>query len=90
MSNISDTDTPILSPKARTKWDDVRHQYLLLFPEGLLVLNQTAQEIITMCDGKHKVSAIVQSLSDKYKTHVEVDIREMLRRLVEKRLLLLE
>jgi pyrroloquinoline quinone biosynthesis protein D len=90
MSSISDTDTPILAPKARTKWDDVRHQHLLLFPEGLFVLNQTAHEVITMCDGKHKVSAIVRSLSDKYKTHVEADVREMLSRLVEKRLLLLE
>lgn len=90
MSPISDTDMPTLAPKARTKWDDVRHQNLLLFPEGILVLNQTAHEVITMCDGKHKVSAIVQSLSDKYKTHVEADVREMLSRLVEKRLLLLE
>lgn len=90
MSPITDTDAPILAPKARTKWDDVRHQHLLLFPEGLLILNQTAHEIIMMCDGKHKVSAIVQSLSDKYKTYVEADVREMLGRLVEKRLLLLE
>ena len=90
MSPISDTDTPILVPKARTKWDDVRHQHLLLFPEGLLVLNQTAQEVITMCDGKHKVGTIVQSLSDKYKTHVEADVLEMLSILIEKRLVLLE
>ena len=90
MSPISDTDIPILAPKARTKWDDVRHQHLLLSPEGLLVLNHTAQEVITMCDGNHKVSTIVQSLSDKYKTHVEADVLEMLSILVEKRLVLLE
>jgi pyrroloquinoline quinone biosynthesis protein D len=90
MSPISDTDTPILAPKARTKWDDLRRQHILLFPEGLLILNQTAHEVIAMCDGKHKVSTIVQSLSDKYKTHVEADVREMLSKLVEKRLLLLE
>ena len=90
MSFISDTDTPIVAPKARTKWDNVRQQYLLLFPEGLLVLNKTAHEIINMCDGKHKVDAIVRSLSDKYKTQVDVDVREMLSRLVEKRLLLLK
>jgi pyrroloquinoline quinone biosynthesis protein D len=59
-------------------------------PEGLLVLNQTAHEVITMCDGKHKVIEIVKSLSDKYKTHVDADVREILSRLVEKRLLLLE
>jgi pyrroloquinoline quinone biosynthesis protein D len=90
MSPISDTDRPILAPKVRFKWDNVRQKHLLLFPEGLLVLNQAAQEVITMCDGKHKVITIVGSLSEKYKTHVDADVREILSRLVEKRLLLLE
>jgi pyrroloquinoline quinone biosynthesis protein D len=86
---ISDTNRPILASKARVKWDPVRQKHLLLFPEGLLVLNQTAHEVITMCDGKNKVITIVKSLSDKYKTPVNADIRELLSRLVEKRLLLL-
>jgi pyrroloquinoline quinone biosynthesis protein D len=86
---ISDTNRPILASKARVKWDPVRQKHLLLFPEGLLVLNQQAYEIITMCDGKNKVITIVNSLGDKYKTHVDADIRELLSRLVEKRLLLL-
>jgi pyrroloquinoline quinone biosynthesis protein D len=86
---ISDTNRPILASKARVKWDPVRQKHLLLFPEGLLVLNQTAHEIITMCNGKNKVITIVNSLGDKYKTHIDADIRELLSRLVEKRLLLL-
>ncbi len=86
---ISDTNRPILASKARVKWDPVRQKHLLLFPEGLLVLNQTAHEIITMCNGKNKVITIVNSLGDRYKTHVDTDIRELLSRLVEKRLLLL-
>ena len=89
MALISDTDIPILAPKARVKWDPVRQKHLLLFPEGLLVLNQTAHEVITMCDGKHEVITMVNSLGDKYKTHVDADIRELLSKLVEKRLLLL-
>lgn len=89
MTLISDIDIPILAPKARVKWDPVRQKHLLLFPEGLLVLNQTAHEVITMCDGKHKVITMVNSLGDKYKTHVDADIRELLSKLVEKRLLLL-
>ena len=89
MTFISDTNRPILAPKARVKWDHVRQKHLLLFPEGLLILNQTAHEVITMCDGKNKVITIVNSLGDKYKTHVDEDIRELLSRLFEKRLLLL-
>lgn len=89
MTHISDTDTPVLAHKARVRWDPVRQKHLLLFPEGLLVLNQTAYEIITMCDGKNQVITIVNSLGDKYKTHVDADIRELLSTLVERRLLLL-
>ncbi|HJT83017.1 MAG TPA: pyrroloquinoline quinone biosynthesis peptide chaperone PqqD [Nitrososphaeraceae archaeon] len=89
MTIISDTDTPLLSSKVRVRWDPIRQKYLLLFPEGLFVLNQTAHEIINMCNGKNKVITIVNSLGDKYKTHVDTDIRELLSRLVEKRLLLL-
>lgn len=90
MSKISYTDIPVLSPKTRIKWDHIRQKHMLLFPEGLLVLNQTAQEIITMCNGKHQVLDIVKLLSDKYQLYVETDVLDMLNRLVEKRLLLLE
>jgi pyrroloquinoline quinone biosynthesis protein D len=90
MGPILDTDVPVLAPNVRVKWDHVRQKHLLLFPEGLLVLNQTAQEIISKCDGKHKVLMIVRSLGNKYKINVDEDVREMLSRLVEKRLLLLE
>ncbi len=89
MTLISDTDTPLLAPKARVRWDPIRQKHLLLFPEGLLILNQTAHEVITMCDGKTQVATIVNFLADKYKTHVDADIRELLSKLVEKRLLLL-
>lgn len=87
---ISDTSIPRLAPKVRVKWDHIRQKYLLLFPEGVLVLNQTAQEIIAMCNGHHNVIAIVRTLSDRYKSQdVDLDVREMLNRLCEKRLLLL-
>jgi len=90
MNKISYTAIPVLSPKTRIKWDPIRQKHMLLFPEGLLVLNQTAQEIIIMCDGKHQVIDIVKLLSDKYQLCVETDVLYMLSRLVEKRLLLLE
>ncbi len=89
MSKISYTDIPVLSQKTRVKWDHIRQKHMLLFPEGLLVLNPTAQEILTLCDGKHQVLDIVKLLSDKYQLHVEADVLEMLNKLVEKRLLLL-
>ena len=43
MTLISDTDSPILAPKARVKWDPIRKKHLLLFPEGLLVTESNCQ-----------------------------------------------
>ena len=44
MTALSDTAKPRLAAKARLKWDEVRQKHLLLFPEGLLVLNPTASQ----------------------------------------------
>ena len=92
MTAITDSSKPILAPKAKLRWDDVRQQYLLLFPEGLLILNQTAHDILKMCDGNHDVLTIVKSLSAKYESQnpiVDRDIREILEKLAKKRLLLI-
>ena len=36
----ADTVRPRLADKARLKWDAVREKHLLLYPEGVLVLNR--------------------------------------------------
>jgi pyrroloquinoline quinone biosynthesis protein D len=43
---------PMLVPHARYRWDKVRGQHQLVFPEGLLVLNESGAEIVRLCDGR--------------------------------------
>ena len=38
---------------------------VLLFPEGVLELNETAQDILTRCDGR-TVTEIIQALAEEY------------------------
>jgi pyrroloquinoline quinone biosynthesis protein D len=38
----------------------------LLYPEGLITLNKSASEIITMCDGSLSILEIKNVLIDKY------------------------
>ena len=38
---------------------------VLLFPEGVLELNETAQDILTRCDGR-TVTEIIQALTEEY------------------------
>ena len=38
---------------------------VLLFPEGVLELNETAQDILTRCDGR-TVTETIQALAEEY------------------------
>jgi pyrroloquinoline quinone biosynthesis protein D len=62
---------------------------VLLFPEGVLELNETAQEIVTRCDGR-TVSEITQALAEEYNVDLEMlaaDVRETLADLQRRKLI---
>jgi coenzyme PQQ biosynthesis protein PqqD len=71
------------------KWDELESRWMLLYPERGLALNETAAEIVKLCDGTHTVEEIVAALaraSVKAET-VDRDVRNLLTRLAEKNLL---
>jgi pyrroloquinoline quinone biosynthesis protein D len=87
MTPVADTARPRLADKARLKWDAVREKHLLLYPEGLLVLNKTAHDVLALCDGQLAVAEIVKTLATQYATDTEAiagDVKEILQRLAEK------
>jgi pyrroloquinoline quinone biosynthesis protein D len=85
MSQLPDTARPRLAAKVRLKWDEVRQKPLLLFPEGLLVLNPTAQEIISLCDGQRTIAEIVKTLGEKFHSDtIDQDVQELLAKLAGK------
>lgn len=85
MSNLPDTAKPRLAAKVRLKWDEVRQKPLLLFPEGVLVLNLTAHEIVTLCDGRRTVGEIVKALGEKFRSDtIDADVKELLAKLIRK------
>ena len=43
---------PRLARRARYRWDEIRGQHQLVFPEGVLVLNESAAAIVRRCDGR--------------------------------------
>ncbi len=56
---------PVLSPFTRYRWDSVREEHQLVFPEGLLKLNDTGAAIVRRCDGR-SVDSLVESLAADY------------------------
>ena len=57
---------PRLVTGARLRYDDVRHEHLLLIPEGVGRLNPTAAEVLELCDGERSLDDIVGALSARY------------------------
>ena len=43
---------PQLVRHARYRWDEVRLQHQVVFPEGILVLNDSGAAIVRLCDGR--------------------------------------
>ena len=69
---------PRLVEGARLEYDDVRGEHLLLIPEGAVRLNETAAQVLELCDGR-SVDEIAAALSERYKgTDVTDDVHELL------------
>jgi pyrroloquinoline quinone biosynthesis protein D len=56
------TDFPKLSKLFRLQWEPAQDAYVLLYPEGMVKLNQSAAEILKRCDGSNAVATIVADL----------------------------
>lgn len=78
---------PVLVRHARYRWDELRKQHQLVFPEGILVLNETAAAIVQLCDGR-TTAELLAALADGFPggTRAE-DVHELLARLAQKGLL---
>lgn len=77
---ITDETQPRLARGVRLQTDDTTGKKVLLFPEGILELNETAGEILTRCDGR-TVGDILLALAKDYDVDRETltaDVRETL------------
>jgi pyrroloquinoline quinone biosynthesis protein D len=57
---------PRLSPHYVFRWEDSQDAFILLYPEGLIKLNQSAGEILKRCDGKRSIADIVTDLQTAF------------------------
>jgi pyrroloquinoline quinone biosynthesis protein D len=70
---------PRLVNGARLQYDDVREEHLLLIPEGAVRLNETAAQVLELCDGQRSLDDIAAALSLRYSgADIADDVRELL------------
>ena len=78
---------PMLSRHAKYRWDALREQYQIVFPEGVLVLNESGAAIVRCCDGR-TTGELVAALKNQFEdTSLEPDVHAFLERLFDKGLL---
>jgi len=86
---IDDSAQPRLARGVRLQTDSKTGNRVLLFPEGVLELNETAQEIVSRCDGR-TVGEIVQALAEEYDADPKMlgaDVRDTLADLQQRKLI---
>ena len=69
---------PTLWRLARLDFDPVRQQRVLLYPEGVVLLNDTGGAILDLCDGRRTVADIATLLGERYDCDVTADVVEYL------------
>ncbi len=73
---------PSLARRARLRWDDARGTHVLLYPEGVLVLNPEAAEVLALVDGARSFEALVDALCEAHpevpRETLDGDARELL------------
>ena len=75
---IGPESVPSLWRLARLDYDTVRDRPVLLYPEGVVFLNDTGRAILELCDGRRTVADIAATLGARYEADVAGDVAEYL------------
>ncbi|HEY9095053.1 MAG TPA: pyrroloquinoline quinone biosynthesis peptide chaperone PqqD [Hydrogenophaga sp.] len=57
-------DQPKLSRRFRLQFEEAQKRWVLLYPEGMVQLNDSAAEILKRCDGATSLDGIVEELEE--------------------------
>ena len=78
-STAAPADRPSLKPIFRLPWEPAQNAHVLLYPEGMVKLNQSAAEILKRCDGTRDLQALVAELERAFETTgIEAEVRAFL------------
>ena len=76
MTALEATSRPAVGPGFRLQWEPAQESHVLLYPEGMVKLSQSAGEIVKRCDGTRSVEQIVADLEAAFgATGLDGDVR---------------
>jgi pyrroloquinoline quinone biosynthesis protein D len=59
-------DIPVIPPRFRLQWEPAQNAHVLLYPEGMVKLSESAAQILKRIDGNSSVSAIIEDLERSF------------------------
>lgn len=89
-ASIPSDAKPALTSRARRQKDKVSGNPVIVYPEGVLVLNPTGERILDLCDGKRTFEEIVTELAVRFNAPaatIEIEAARFLQRLRERNVL---
>ncbi|MEQ5841860.1 pyrroloquinoline quinone biosynthesis protein PqqD [Paraburkholderia acidicola] len=83
LSHTAGDESTLHRPKIRTlfrlQWEPAQNAHVLLYPEGMVKLNQSAAEILKRCDGTREVDTLIADLELAFNTTgLGVEVRAFL------------
>ena len=76
---------PKLARLFRMQYEEAQQAYVLLYPEGMVKLNQSASEILKRCDGERDVQAVIADIEQTFNaTGLEKDVTGFLEIAIER------
>jgi len=68
-----------VAPTFRVQWEEVQNCFVVLYPEGMVKLSQSAGEIMKRVDGQTTIESIINDLETTFsETKLENDVLKFL------------
>jgi pyrroloquinoline quinone biosynthesis protein D len=64
--SVSDPARPTLQRTFRLQWEEMQQRWVLLYPEGMVTLNDSAAAILQRCDGAHTLDMLIDDLQSVF------------------------
>jgi len=90
MIQMDDQSRPELARGVRLRNDPLTGEPVLLFPEGVLPVDEIMHDILRRCNGDLTLASIIRELAEEYEVDPETvrqDVRECLTQLREQMLI---
>lgn len=84
---MKDNLIPAFRRGYRLQWEPVQESHVVLYPEGMAKLNETATAILELVTGKQDIAAIITTLNTRFPDAggVDDDVKAFLQSAIEQK-----